>query len=218
MIELEEVTYAEGKTLVFDRVSYQIRPGTIHCLSGKNSVGKSTFLRLITHHIAPQSGTLRFFHYVLKSLDLSQLALHRQQIGWITQQARFLEELTVQENLELFARIRGKATVEIAPLLQTVAEQLDIAPYLALPIHEVSPGIRQLVQVGRVLIQRPLLILADEPTQFLGKDLIKKIQKLLFELSQNWDVTTLVTTTWPEFWGSSHFQHCKIENHQIISS
>jgi len=214
MIHFLEVTCYRGNRLIFDQASCHIPAGTFNCLIGGIGGGKSTFLYLVSNHILANEGMILFCQRKLKKLQGNQLALHRRQIGLIEQEHRFLMQCNVEQNIGLPAKISGKAESDILFRTQEVAEELNLTYHLKTPIRNLSVGERQLVQIARVLVHQPMVILADDPTQFLDPTTSQEVLSLLYELPLKFGITVLVTTNGIEHWHQST-RYLRIQNHQI---
>ena len=218
MIHFNEVTQYYGNQIVFDHASCHIRSGSFNGLFGGVGSGKSTFIKMLTSQIAPNGGMILFCQQKLKPLHGRNLEIHRSQIGLIDQKQRFLNDLSVEENIEILARISGRHHAEVGRETRVIAEQLGIIHYLKCPINTVSTGIRQLVQIARVLVHRPLVILADEPAQSLNQEITENLQHLLYEVSINFGTTVIVATNSPQQWEHPNMQRYFIHQCQIKES
>ena len=215
MIHFLEVTKYYGNRLVFDHLSCQIPSGTVSCLMGETGSGKTTFMQLILNQVFPEGGKILFYHQELKKLKGKSLAQHRREIGWIPQSPWFLRDRNVRENLELLARIDGKPPEEIRRDREEVAEQLGLTPLLELPMDKLSMGERQLVQIARVVVRKPLVVLAEEPLQFLDPPVAEVIQQQFFQMANHSEVTVLVSSSLPKMWTHPYLNHYRIHHYQI---
>ena len=165
MIQFQHVAkrYAPGLRAL-DDINIEIHKGELVLLSGANGAGKSTLLKLVYREEEPSSGEILVEGRNLKSFDGPAVARLRRRVGLVFQEFRLLANLTALENIALAAEIAG-TTKKAA---QARAEQLLGELGLASRCHDkpsgLSGGEQQRVAVARALVNRPALILADEPT------------------------------------------------------
>ncbi len=181
MIHFLDVSKYYGNHVVFDQINCHIEMASFNYLIGANGTGKSTFFKLILNQKIPDGGEILFFQRSLGVLKKTPLAEHRRQIGTIEQEHRFLRQENVETNLMLPFIIAGKKTPENLIKMRALAEQLGLANFLKKTMGDLSTGERQLVSVVRALVHEPVLILADDPTQYLSEDSAKAVIELLRE-------------------------------------
>lgn len=149
-----------GGRLVFAKLGFEIGPGGALLLRGPNGSGKSTLLRCLAGLLAPDAGTIRA---VEEGRELEG-ALRRRRVGYVAPDLALYEELSVLENLEFFARLRGVA----------VERARELADRLWLPTDRgagaLSSGMRQRLRWAWALLHRPRLLLLDEPFQNLDAE------------------------------------------------
>ncbi len=184
MLEIEDLYVGYYKDLnILQGVSLSVRDGEITAVLGPNGVGKSTLLKSIYGFVKPQDGQIR-----LQGQDiLSTPAHHLVDLGvsYIPQQQSVFPYMTVEENLELGAwsfrrdgrRIREKieANYQRFPVLRERRRS---------PAGELSGGMQRMVELGRVMMTDPKLILVDEPTAGLAIMLARDIYQLLVQLKE----------------------------------
>jgi len=156
-IEFRQVRRRFGRLAVLAGVSGGVESGRALLVRGKNGSGKSTLLRCLAGLLAPDGGEIRA---VENGTELDA-ARRRRRVGYVAPDLALYEELTVAENLEFFARLRG-----VAP-----ARGVELAERLWLPPHRnagaLSSGMRQRLRWAWALLHRPRLMLLDEPFQNL---------------------------------------------------
>lgn len=109
MIELENVSYTYGGGELLSDVSLQLQSGSFHFLTGPSGAGKTTLLKLCYGALLPTSGRLNAFKQDVARLDRDQMALLRRRIGVVHQDCRFLDHMTVAENVALPLMVSGQA-------------------------------------------------------------------------------------------------------------
>ena len=161
-VSVEDVSRHFGRRRAVSRVTFRARHGTILGLLGPNGAGKSTMLSLLATLLRPTSGHIRY-----GGLDPAHSAAAvRSRIGVLGHDLFLYPELTARENLEFFA---GLYRVHQPHAAATEAlAQADLADRADDPVASLSRGMRQRIALERALIQRPRLVLLDEP--FTGLD------------------------------------------------
>ena len=196
LIRLEEVTkrYDSDAAPAVDGVSMQIAPGEAVAVMGPSGSGKSTLLNMIAGLDRPASGTVTVTGQRIDRLSETGVArFRRQQVGMIFQFFNLLDDLTVLDNVLLPAQLaglsRGQARARAIELLGTlgIAQHRDAYP------GRLSGGERQRVAIARALVNRPVLLLADEPTGALDTATGEEIGELLRELNRTGQTLVLVT-------------------------
>jgi putative ABC transport system ATP-binding protein len=185
-------TYQRGREPVhaLDGISFEIRQAEFVAITGPSGAGKTTLLNLLGCMDVPTSGTLRIAGHAVQGLDEpARTQLRREQIGFVFQQFGLIPTLTVSENVSLPALFARRRKAPLDELLQRVGleHRRHHRP------HQLSGGEMQRVAIARALINRPKLILADEPTGNLDSASGDSIIKLFQEL--NADGMTIVVVT-----------------------
>ena len=197
--QISKLFSAGGETVeALKNVDLEIEKGEFIAVVGPSGSGKSTLLHLIGGLDRQTSGELFVDEKPLDSLKDHELSKYRsRQIGFIFQDFHLQQNLTITENVEvplMFAnnKIRREATLEkkAHELLGTVGlkERLNHRP------NQISGGQKQRVAIARALINKPKIVLADEPTGNLDSVTAKKIITLLKRLHKEKDVTMIVVT------------------------
>ena len=164
---------------------------------GPSGLGKTTLLRLLAGIATPQSGTIQIGQHSLHSLpEAGRRAFRIQHIGFVFQDFRLIDYLNVRENLRLPYRLNEALTLgqDVEERLETLAETLLLTDKLSAAIDNLSQGERQRVAIGRALLPRPGLILADEPTGNLDPANKTRILDLLFEQAEASGATLVMVT------------------------
>jgi branched-chain amino acid transport system ATP-binding protein/urea transport system ATP-binding protein len=162
IVETQELTMRFGGVVALDRVNFSLQERELRCLIGPNGAGKSTFFKCVTgqYRLRHENGRV-----LIRGSDVTGWSTHeivRIGIGIKTQVPSVMNGLSVQENLWLSARrIHGWHGTTGA--VEEVAAELRIGDLLRRQVGELSHGQRQLVEIGIVLVQRPWLMLLDEP-------------------------------------------------------
>ncbi len=196
LIEVSDVTkrYDNDGQPAVDGVTLEVAPGEAVAVMGPSGSGKSTLLNLIAGLDRPTAGSVTVAGQRIDRLSETALArFRRQQVGMIFQFFNLLDDLTVLDNVLLPAQLaglsRGQARARAIELLSTlgIAQHRDAYP------GRLSGGERQRVAIARALVNRPALLLADEPTGALDTATGEEIGELLCELNRTGQTLVLVT-------------------------
>lgn len=156
-----------GDTKVLDQVSLDLKRGDFVYVVGGSGAGKSSLLRMLATEEPPSAGTVKLFGYDMDRVSSSTLREIRRSLGYVPQGVRLIPDLSVQENIELFASISRRGRKERHALrakMGELMEKLGLAPKRGSPAAALSGGEAQRVAVARALVRSPELIVADEPT------------------------------------------------------
>ena len=184
MIELAEAAYSYGGGEILSGLNLKLAPGSFHFLTGPSGSGKTTLLRLCYMELLPSRGTVRLFGESAAGMDRDQVARTRRRIGVVHQDCRFLDHLSVAENIALPLTVSGRdAAAEAANL-----EELLSWVGLAAQAHQLPPtlsgGERQRAALARAVIMSPEVIIADEPTGNIDWEMALRLLQLLVELNR----------------------------------
>ena len=195
MIRFNHVSkvYDRGMRPALDDVDIKINRDEFVFLVGASGSGKSTFLRLVIREERPTKGRIHVLGRDLSQISSWKVPKLRQEIGFVFQDFRLLENKTVLENVALASQVIGKPRHYI---LSAVPEALDLVGLAGkerrLP-HELSGGEQQRVAIARAMVNRPKLLLADEPTGNLDPSTSVGIMRLLDRINRQG--TTVVMAT-----------------------
>jgi branched-chain amino acid transport system ATP-binding protein len=179
LLEVRDLTVAYGHVQAVRGISLSVQQGQIVTLIGPNGAGKSSTLNAIAGLVRPQRGTV-----LLEGKDVAGLPAHRAArngIVLVPEGRAILQRMTVEENLRLAAEMRGGRGVSAA-----VEGQLENFPSLArrraVPAGQMSGGEQQMLAVARALLQKPRILLLDEPSMGLAPLLVGQIFALLEQI------------------------------------
>lgn len=182
---------------VLKDITLKIEQGRSLAVVGPSGSGKSTLLNIIGALDRPTAGRVLFDGKDLGKLDEPELArIRNREIGFVFQLHHLLPQCTVLENV-LVPTLMDKKLVsrkDVQERAVDLLERLGLKDWLLYRPGELSGGQRQRVAVARALINRPRLLLADEPTGSLDKDASENIAELLVELNRSETVTLIVVT------------------------
>ena len=170
-----------------------IEKGEFVFLIGPSGSGKSTFLQLMLREETPTSGDLYVADYHLNRLRGSQVNKLRQRIGYVFQDFRLLPKKTVYENVAFALEVIGKRKSVIDKQVPATLDMVGLAAKGDRMPGELSGGEQQRVAIARASVNRPLLLLADEPTGNLDPETANDIMVLLNRINKTG--TTVVMST-----------------------
>lgn len=195
----ENVTHHFGNTetdgIVLNNVTLSLAPGQTSLLLGPSGSGKTTLLSILGCLLKPRSGRLWFGDREVTSFDSTALAnLRREKIGFVFQHSRLLPFLTIKENLDIIGRNNGMPQRDLDQRITELAERLDLLNQLQKLPAKLSGGQRQRAGVARAILQRPALLLADEPTAALDWKYGQEVVELLVSEAHETNAAVLTVT------------------------
>ncbi|MFE6234974.1 cell division ATP-binding protein FtsE [Cellulosimicrobium sp. NPDC057862] len=198
MIRFENVTkvYARGARPAVDDVSMEVRRGEFVFLVGASGSGKSTCLHLVLREERPTKGKVFVAGRDLGSMSSWNVPKLRRQIGVVFQDFRLLPNKTVFENVAFALQVIGKPRHTIAITVPETLEMVGLAGKEKRRPHELSGGEQQRVAIARAMVNRPPILLADEPTGNLDPTTSLGIMRLLDRINRTG--TTVVMATHDE--------------------
>ncbi|MBM3669739.1 MAG: cell division ATP-binding protein FtsE [Actinobacteria bacterium] len=195
MILFESVskTYANQNRPALDDVSLEIEKGEFVFLVGPSGSGKSTFLRLVLREERPNTGAVWVLGKELNRLSNWKIPALRRQIGTVFQDFRLLPNKSVFENVAFALEVIGKPRAQIRRVVPEVLEVVGLEGKESRRPDELSGGEQQRVAIARAFVNRPMLLIADEPTGNLDPGTSVGIMKLLDRINRLG--TTVVMST-----------------------
>jgi putative ABC transport system ATP-binding protein len=196
LVQLSDVTkrYEDDKDPAVAHVTMEVGHGESVAVMGPSGGGKSTLLNLIAGLDRPTNGTVRVGGQQVGTLSETGAArFRRRQVGMIFQFFNLLDDMTVADNVLLPAQLAGVSTAEARARLDELLATLRITQHKNAYPARLSGGERQRVAIARALVNRPPLLLADEPTGALDTATGEEIGELLLDLNRAGQTLILVT-------------------------
>jgi len=194
VVELTGVRKEYSDSVALDGVSLTIRAGEAVAVMGPSGSGKSTLLNMVAGLDRPTSGSVVVNGDDLGKLNETGLALfRRRRIGMIFQFFNLLDDLPALDNVALAGQLTGTSAVQARKRAMELLGELGIAGRKNIYPAQLSGGERQRVAVARALMNRPALLLADEPTGALDSRSGEQVMDLLLDLNQIGQTLLLVT-------------------------
>ena len=184
IIKYNNVEILRKEHVVLKNVSFEVNPGEFVYLIGKVGSGKSSLLKSLYAEVPVEVGEARVFDYDLLSIRRKQIPHLRRRIGIVFQDFQLLTDRSVYANLEFVLEATGwKNRDERAARVEEALQQVGMANKSYKMPHELSGGEQQRVVIARALLNKPDLILADEPTGNLDPDTGMQIVAQLHEIA-----------------------------------
>ena len=193
-IEVRELTKRFGDFTAVDSVTFSVHEGEIFGLLGPNGAGKSTLIRMLTTLIRPTSGTaLVGGHDVTREPDAVRRA-----IGVIPQALTSDIDLSVRENLLIYAKLYGVPRDRRRAVIADLLEAVELTKWADNPVKQLSGGMRRRVEIARGLVHEPRILFLDEPTTGLDPVSRTSVWEMLRQIKAEHDLTMLLTTHYME--------------------
>ncbi|MEV4805616.1 ABC transporter ATP-binding protein [Nonomuraea sp. NPDC049421] len=194
VVQLDQVRKQYGETVALGGVSLEIRAGEAVAVMGPSGCGKSTLLNLISGLDRPTAGRVVVHGEDLTGMNETGLALfRRRRIGMIFQFFNLLDDLSALDNVALAAQLTGTPAAQARRRAMELLDELGISGRARMYPAVLSGGERQRVAVARALMNRPAVLLADEPTGALDSHSGEQVMDLLLDLHQIGQTLMLVT-------------------------
>ena len=193
VIELFGVEKVFGKVRAVDKLSFTIERGEVFGLLGKNGAGKTTTIKMLTLQLRPTAGEIFFEGRAVRGNEIFIKNL----LGVVPQHLNFDQDLTVEENLELHARLHHLPKLERRERIDTLLKFVELEKVRRSFVRELSGGMKRRLLIVRALIHRPKILFLDEPTVALDPQVRRKIWTLIKNLKAQ-EITIVLTTHYIE--------------------
>lgn len=181
--------------LILDNINMEIAEGEHLSIVGASGSGKSTLLHLLGTLDDPSSGEVRFEDTLLNSLsDSKKAAFRNRELGFVFQFHHLLPEFNAMENVAMQAIIGGKPREEALAMAEETLALVGLAERKDHSVTTLSGGERQRTAIARAILNKPKVLLADEPTGNLDEKTGQQIAELMLELNKNLGTTLIIVT------------------------
>lgn len=195
IIEYRGVDIHRHEHVVLKNVDFSVTPGEMVYLVGRVGSGKSSLLKTLYGEVPVENGEARIFEYDLRALKRRDIPFLRRRIGIVFQDFQLLTDRTVHANLDFVLQATGwKNRLEREDRIDQVLTEVGMTTKAYKLPHELSGGEQQRVVIARALLNRPKLILADEPTGNLDPATSEQIMARIYDITRNTDAAVIMAT------------------------
>lgn len=185
IIDVRNVQKVFGNFTALEDINFEIKEREIFGLLGPSGAGKTTIINILTGQLNPSRGEATILGQDSKSLDKKAY----QEIGAVLDKDGLYDRLSVEQNLNIYAKIHGLGKKVVDEML----EKVGLAEARKKSVLKLSKGMRQRLTIARSVLHKPKLLFLDEPTSGLDPLIMKSIHKLIFSLKD--EGTTILLTT-----------------------
>ncbi|MBQ6296785.1 MAG: ABC transporter ATP-binding protein [Selenomonadaceae bacterium] len=193
MLELVNVEKIFGTVRAVDNLSFTIERGEVFGLLGKNGAGKTTTIKMLTLQLKPTAGEIFYEGRTIHGNEIFIKSL----LGLVPQHLNFDQDLTVEENLELHARLHHLKKLERRERIDELLKFVELERVRKSFVRQLSGGMKRRLLIIRALIHRPKILFLDEPTVALDPQVRHKIWTLIKNLKAQ-GITIVLTTHYIE--------------------
>jgi phospholipid/cholesterol/gamma-HCH transport system ATP-binding protein len=195
VVEITHLEKSFGSNKVLEDISLKIKKGENLVVLGKSGSGKSVLIKCLVGLLTPDGGKVILLGADISTLKNEKLNELRKKVGFLFQSAALYDSMTVRENLEFPLReLKTKPQAEKDALVLEALENVGLAEAIDKMPSELSGGMRKRVGLARALIMKPELILYDEPTTGLDPITSKEISRLILDIQQKFQTTSIIIT------------------------
>lgn len=194
MIDFKDASAVyENGVMALNHLNCHIDSGEFVTIVGPSGAGKSTFIRLLTHEMLPSSGQVIVNNQDLGKLKKSKVPYYRRKLGIVFQDFRLLPNKTVFENIAFALEVMEARPREIKAKVNHVLDMVGLLHKANDLPHNLSGGEQQRVAIARAIVNKPLVLIADEPTGNLDPNTSRDIVNLFKQINNNGTTIVMVT-------------------------
>lgn len=194
MITFDDVSLNyDARHTALSNINIHIDKGEFVFIVGPSGAGKSTFVKILTHELVPETGSVIVNNIKINKLKPSKVPYYRRSLGIVFQDFRLLSEKTVFENIAFVLRVTGTKSKDIKERVNKVLDLVGLRGKEKELPSKLSGGEQQRVAIARALVNRPAILLCDEPTGNLDPANSAEIMKILNQANKQ-GTTVLVVT------------------------
>ena len=197
MIEFKNITATYSKDSGIFNIDFYIEKGELVFLMGPTGSGKSTVLNVINKKNKIDSGSLIIDKENVSKMTSRKIPYYRRKIGMIFQDYKLIQDRTIYENISLPLQLVGESKKNIQHRVDEVLDKVGLKNVLKSFPQELSGGEQQRVSIARALVNKPLLVLADEPTGNLDPNIADEIINILEQVSSEGATVLMSTHNYP---------------------
>lgn len=194
MIEFKNVSKVyDNNVKALSNVNIKIDAGDFVFLVGPSGAGKSTFVKMLLKEIEPSEGQIIVDGIELSKIKRKKVPFHRRKIGMVFQDFRLIPSLNVYENIAFAMRVLEASPSEIKKQVPIALSLVGLSNKQKMFPNQLSGGEQQRVSIARAIVNKPLVLIADEPTGNLDPETAKEIMALIEDINRSG--TTVVMAT-----------------------
>ena len=194
MIRFNKVSLKYDKdTYAVQDLSLKIEEGEFVFIVGKTGAGKSTLFKLLTRELKPTSGSIKVFKENIEYISNKNIPYYRRKLGVVFQDFKLLEDRNVYENVAFAQEVIGVNAFKIKKHVIKILNLVGLRNKATKMPYELSGGEKQKVAIARAIINKPKILLADEPTANLDEMSTNEIIGLLDTINQNGTTVIIIT-------------------------
>lgn len=212
VVDLQNVSirYQRDPEVLSD-IKLSLEKGSFHFLTGKSGAGKTSLLSMMYLAQKPSAGTVLVFGTNIGYAGRDTMAMLRRRIGVVFQDFRLLEHLSAYDNVAVPLRVRGMGENEIRKRVKELLRWVELENSMDKICSTLSGGEKQRVAIARAVINRPEILLADEPTGNVDSDIAEKLMKLFVELNRL-GTTVVIATHSQDLINKYNYPRIHLEN------
>ena len=189
IIKIEHLSKAFGDKVVLDDINLSIRRGEFITLLGPSGCGKTTLLRMIAGFLKPDSGVI-----LMEGSDISEVPPHRRPLNTVFQRYALFPHLNVYDNIAFGLKLNKVQSSEIETRVRKALKMVSMTDYEDRDVNSLSGGQQQRVAIARAIVNRPKVLLLDEPLAALDLKMRKDMQMELKQMHQELGITFIYVT------------------------
>lgn len=215
VVDMQNVSIRYGQDPeVLSDIKLSLANGSFHFLTGKSGAGKTSLLSMMYLAQKPSRGTVTVFGTNIGFANRDTMAMMRRRIGVVFQDFRLLEHMTAYDNVAVPLRVRGMSESETSKRVKELLHWVELDKSVNKICSTLSGGEKQRVAIARAVINRPEILLADEPTGNVDDDIAVKLMKLFVELNRL-GTTVMIATHSQELISKYNYPRIHLENHSL---
>ncbi|HBC57473.1 MAG TPA: ABC transporter ATP-binding protein [Gammaproteobacteria bacterium] len=189
-IECQQLSRYFGDFVAVDKVSFDLKAGEILGLLGPNGAGKTTLIKMLCGLLPISEGSARVVGFDVASEHL----IIKRHIGYMSQQFSLYPDLTVLNNIKLYAGLYGLSAKRLKKQIDSLGEGLSLTPYFGRVTSSLPRGVRQRLSLACALLHNPALLILDEPTSGVDPNVRRQFWDHVHYLTQQNQISALVST------------------------
>ena len=203
---VRELNQYYGGSHILRNVNFEVPPGKVTALLGRNGVGKTTLLKTVMGLVPARTGRITFDEMELSKAKPYERA--RLGLGYVPQGREIFPRLSVEENLLMGAKRIPERVFELFPVLKSMLRRRG---------GDLSGGQQQQLAIGRALAMQPRLLILDEPTEGIQPSIIKEIERAIRALAATGEMAILLVEQYYDFARSLADQYLVMERGEIVA-